>query len=269
MRGLMKIGLGLLILAFVLIGLSYSMLRAQGVGGPASTEGHMVESQDRAVSNSVNAIELDGPIDLTVRQGVVATLTVRGEQRLLAQVVTRQDGDTIHIGTRGMLLLHRRPLQAVLVLPALASLQVRGSGNSDVNGFSGDEMRLQLDGSGSVKFSGRYRVLEAAQHGSGKLELNGGNSEKVDAELHGSGDLTVVGAARELKALLNGSGNLDAEHLRAESAKLALNGSGDATVNASQALEAELHGSGNATVHGQPLERKVETRGSGEVKFAD
>ncbi|MEO7493716.1 MAG: DUF2807 domain-containing protein [Massilia sp.] len=269
MRGLMKVGLSLLILAFVLIGLSYSMLRAQGESGSAGAEGRVVENQARAVTNNVNAVDLDGPIDLTVRQGAVASLSVRGEQRLLAQVVTTLDGDTIHIGTRGMLLLHRRPLQAVLVLPSLASLEVRGSANSDVNGFSGEKMSIVLSGSGSMVFNGRYRALAATQNGSGSLDLNGGNSDKVEAELHGSGSLTAAGTAHELKAQLNGSGNLDAEHLRVESATLELNGSGSATVSASRKLDAEVHGSGNATVLGKPQERKVETRGSGGVSFGE
>jgi hypothetical protein len=268
MRGLMKVGASLLLLAFLLIGLSYSMLRAQGIGSGSSAQGRMLESETRAVTNAVDAIQLDGPIDLTVRQGPTAILTVRGEQHLLGKIETRQEGSTIYISTRGMLLT-RRPLQAVLILPALTNLQVRGSGDSNVNGFSGEQITLRLDGSGSVNFNGRYKQVSATMYGSGDLAMDAGTSDKVEAELNGSGDLKLIGAAREMRAGLNGSGTVDAEQLKAETVVVNLHGSGDASVSASARIEAHLYGSGDVSVRGHPRERQVDTHGSGELKFND
>ncbi|MET0980830.1 MAG: DUF2807 domain-containing protein, partial [Telluria sp.] len=115
MRSLLKIGLGLLALAFVLIGLSYGALRAQG--GSARFDGRIVDEETRTVTREVRAVELSGPIDLTLRYGAQPMLTVRGEQRLLANVETRQDGRVLHIGTRGIVLRHRQPLEVELTLP--------------------------------------------------------------------------------------------------------------------------------------------------------
>ena len=268
MRGLMKIGAGLLLVALLLIGLSYSVLRAQSISGTSSTESRMLESETRPVSSTVDAIRLDGPIDLTVRQGPSATLSVRGEQHLLGKIETRQEGNTIYISTHGMLLT-RRPLKAVLVLPSLVNLQVRGSGDSSVNGFGGERITLGLDGSGAVKFNGRFKQMSAMLHGSGELDLDGGTSDKVDVELNGSGDLKLVGTGRELRARLNGSGTVDAEQFKAEAVSLTLHGSGDASVSASASVEARIDGSGEARVFGRPAERKVSTHGSGELSFVD
>jgi hypothetical protein len=267
MRGLFKVGFSLLVLAFVLIGLSFSMLRAQGTTGPTNPGGRVVASETRSVSADAREVVLDGPIDLTLRQGAVASLTVRGEQRLLANVSTNLENKVLHIGTTGMLLHHRQPLQVVLVLPVLENFIVQGSGDSTVNGFSGERIIVQLNGSGNVKFNGRYQKVEASVHGSGELEMNGGSSDKVDVELVGSGELTVVGSCREFSVQQTGSGDLKAEHLNAESVALELRGSGDATVLARKSATVTLRGSGDVRIHGSPNERTISKTGSGDVTF--
>lgn len=268
MRALLKVGLSLLLLAFLLIGLSYAMLRAQGSHGASNPAERALESDTRSLATAVRAVELSGPIDMTLRQGAIAALVVRGEQRLLAKVETRVDNDgTLHIGTSGMLLFHRQPLQVMLVLPSIEKLSVSGSGDSTVNGFSGERIELRLDGSGNVTFKGRFKQVEASLHGSGELDMNGGASERVEVALVGSGAMTVAGACRQFSAEQTGSGDLNARHLNADQAELQLMGSGDAAIRASQAVRVTLNGSGDVAVYGAPRERSVSRDGTGEVRF--
>ncbi|MFB9240448.1 DUF2807 domain-containing protein [Massilia antarctica] len=267
MRSLIKVGFGLLILAFVLIALFYSMLRAQGTTRPANPEGRVVASETRAVGKGITSVELGGPIDMTLRQGAMASLTVRGEQRLLGNIETMSEGATLHIETKGMLLHHKQPLQVVLVLPAIDKLRILGSGDSTVNGFSGDKIDLQLHGSGNVKFNGRFREVDAGLQGSGDIELNGGNCDQVDVNVAGSGGMTVVGAAKRFKVVQTGSGDLDAEHLSADAVTVELTGSGNAIVQARKSAAVNLRGSGEVNVHGNPDQRAVTRSGSGDVTF--
>jgi len=269
MRVLVKVGFGLLLLAFILIGLSYTMLRAQGTSRPANIEGRNVASEKRSIDKAIRSIDLNGPIDLTLRQGAVASLEVRGEQRMLGNVDTTIENGTLHIAIKGRLVLHHRvPLQVVLVLPEIENLKFMGSGDSTVNGFSGDRVDLQLHGSGSVKFNGRFRDVSAAVRGSGEMELNGGSSsEKVQVEVVGSGEMTVVGAAKEFRVEQTGSGDLNAEHLTCERANVELQGSGSAVILAKRSIDVTLRGSGDITVHGNPDERVVNRTGSGSVDF--
>jgi hypothetical protein len=270
MRALMKVGFSLLVLAFLLIGLSYSMLRAQGISGSSNPAGRMVESETRSVAREVRAIDLSGPIDLTLRQGAVPSLVVRGEQRMLGKVDTSTDRDgTLHIGTSGMLLYHRQPLQVTLVLPSIEDISVRGSGDSTINGFSGERIDLTLNGSGNVKFNGRFKEVAASLRGSGELEMNGGSSDKVEVEVLGSGKLTVVGSAKQFKAEQTGSGEINARHLNAEAVNLQLMGSGDAALTAHRMVAVTLRGSGDVVIYGAPSERNVSRNGSGEVTFKE
>jgi len=269
MKTLFRVGLSLLLLAFILIGLSYSMLRAKGVSSPVSVAGRDLESVTRQVGAQVRVIDLNGPIDLTVRQGATASLEVKGEQRLLANIDTSSEGDTIHIGTTGMLLYHRQPLQVVLVLPALREVHIRGDGDSTVNGFSGDAIDVRMEGRGTLKFNGRYSEVEATVRGTGEVEMNGGASKKVEATLEGSGKLTVVGSSKELKAVLAGSGDFNARHLKADMVDLTMMGSGSAIVNAATRFETSLRGSGDIAVYGKPQVREVNVNGSGSVSYKD
>lgn len=269
MRALLKVGFTLLIVAFLLIGVSYSMLRAQGTNGPSSPGSRLVATEPRPLDKAVAKVDLSGPVNLTLRQGPTASLEVRGEQRLLANIDTTVDGDMLHIGPRGILLRHRTPIEVTVTLPSLESLSVNGSGEHTVSGFAGEHLDLALDGSGSMRFNGRYREIMAAVHGSGDLELTGGTSDTVDAAVIGTGRLTLVGTTRVLHAELRGSGDLDARHLRADEVALAQQGSGDSAVYARKRLHAELTGSGEARVFGNPDERSVSRTGSGSVSFDD
>jgi hypothetical protein len=266
----MKTGFSLLVLALLLIGASYSVLRAQGVGaGAASPGSRLVASEKRTLGASVQEVDVSGPINLTLRQGPAASLEVRGEQRLLANVDTTVDGNTLRIGPRGILLRHRQPIEVTLVLPTLDHLNVSGSGQHTVSGFSGDRIAVNVDGNAGLRFNGRYRDIDAGLHGSGDMEITGGNAERVMADLKGSGHMILVGGARELHAEVAGSGELDARHLRAEKADLAHHGAGSSTLYASKRVHVEMTGSGNITVYGNPDNREISRTGSGSVSFQD
>jgi hypothetical protein len=269
----MKVGFSLLALALLLIGASYSVLRAQGVGAgtasPGSPGSRLVATEKRTLGASVQEVDVSGPINLILRQGPYASLEVRGEQRLLANVDTTVDGGTLRIGPRGILLRHRQPIEVTLVLPTLTELHISGSGQHTVSGFSGERISVNVDGNAGLRFNGRYRDIDAGLHGSGDMELTCGNAERVMADLKGSGHMTLVGGARELHGEIAGSGELDARHLRAEAADLANHGSGSSSLYASKRVQVEMTGSGSVTVYGNPNNREISRTGSGSVSFQD
>lgn len=267
MRALLKIGASLLLLSFVLIGVTYSMLKAYGSTSPTSVAGRALGGETRQVDSMVVTVDLNGPIDLTLTQGQVASLKVRGEQRSLQNIETIQDGRDLHIGTKGMLLNPRHRLQVELVLPMLEELTVRSSGDTKVSGFNGNKMDLRLNGSGNVNFAGRYRTLSAGVHGSGNLNLNAGSGESVELELVGSGNINASGSCKTLDAQLTGSGDLDARHLAADKVTVNLKGSGTSHVFAKQSADLTLRGSGDIRVLGNPDHRNVDRSGSGNVSW--
>lgn len=267
MRTLLKIGFCLLVLAAILVGFTVNIMKHNGTAGADAPAVQDVASDARSIGADVTTIVLAGPINLTLRQGAVASMTVRGEQRLLRNVETLQNGDTLNIGLTGMVLHHRQPLEVVLVLPSLATLRISGSGDSEVNGFNGEAVTVLQEGTGSLKFNGRYKQVNATLRGLGDMEMNGGASDQVELAMIGSGDMTVVGSAKEFRVTQTGSGDLDAAHMAAENAVVVLHGSGDAVVQARKSVHITLHGSGDVTVHGNPSERVSEKSGTGDINF--
>ncbi|MEM8516015.1 head GIN domain-containing protein [Janthinobacterium sp. CAN_S7] len=265
MKRLFNVGLSMLVLAMVLIALSYAALRAKGISNPSSAAGRAVRSETRPISAGINSIDLAGPIDLVLRRGATPSMKVNGEQRLLSNVATSADGTTLHIGPKGMLFHHRQPLQVELVLPSLVRVEVHGNGDSKITGFSGDSFILELTGSGDVSFTGRYKQVQATVNGSGDLDINAGNSDSVVLEMVGSGRIAASGNTKFLRADLSGSGDIDAEHLSADKASVNLQGSGQSTIFVRDATNLSLRGSGDIHVHGNPRQRDAQKNGSGDI----
>lgn len=227
-------------------------------------------SETRSVDARVARVQLDGTVDLRIRQGSPAMLVLSGDPRWLAGLTILQRGDTINIGGGGGrhgLRLMQDPVRAELVLPTLREVSSEGLGATDISGFSGEELALALDGAGSMTVNVRYRLISASLGGVGSMRLDGVRSERIDLDLHGAGHVTLAGQSRLLRAELSGLGGLDARQFTAENVMLDLSGLGNATVTANGSANLNLSGMGSVTVYGKPLNRKVSVDGLGKVSW--
>jgi hypothetical protein len=226
-----------------------------------------VATETRPIDARVVRVKLDGAVDLRIRQGSPATLTLSGDPRWLARTVTVQNGDTLSIDTEVHGRVRMGSMHAELTLPALRELRSEGLGTTEVSGFSGDALELNLDGAGSMRISCNYRVVSAGLGGLGSMHLQSLGGEGVDLNLHGAGFVTLSGRAKWLKADLGGLGSLDAQQFTADSVNLDLSGLGNASVTAHQNAILNLSGMGSVTVYGKPLNRKVAVDGLGKVSW--
>jgi hypothetical protein len=227
-------------------------------------------SETRNIDARVARIKLGGVIELSVRQGAAPSLVVSGDKRDIAKVTTTQRGDTLVIDTddRGVHFgRNRRRLRAELTVPDLNELVSHGVGAADVRGFSGENLRLSLDGAGSINMSGRYRNVDVRLGGVGALTLDAGNTERVDLSLSGAGHFTLKGDSKLLHANLGGVGSLDAKELRTDTVELNVTGTGSASVYASKTANLKLSGLGSATVFGKPANRNSNASGLGSVSW--
>lgn len=238
-------------------------------GERAADDGERVVTENRSVNGSVTAVVLDGPVNLTLRQGSDARLTVRAEARVLPNIGTTVEGASLRIAPQGMLLNPRQPIDVALTLPALASLHAGGSGATTVTGFGGRRIDLVLDGSGSLHADVHYAAAAIALHGSGALTYAAGAADSIALDAVGTGAATLAGAVRDLHATLTGAGELDAGALRAGDVTIVQQGSGDSRVDARGSASVELRGSGDVLVTGRPAQRTVHKKGSGTVVFAE
>lgn len=237
-------------------------------GATSSALADDIASETRNVDARAVNINLDGVINLRLKQGAVAALTISGDPRYLSKVVVEQHGDSLHIGTdlRGV---HtgKQNLSAELTLPALRELVSGGVGATDITGFKGDNLRVVLDGAGAVNLHSQYRNVNVKLAGAGSMNVDAGHSDNVNVELRGAGRMEISGESKALHADLGGVGSLEAQQLRAEQVDLHLTGVGSASVYASNAANLTLTGMGSATVYGKPATRNASARGLGSVRW--
>ncbi|MEW6022671.1 MAG: DUF2807 domain-containing protein [Pseudomonadota bacterium] len=226
-------------------------------------------SETRSVDTRVVRVQLDGAVDLRIRQGSAGMLVLSGDPRWLARLTVQQSGDTINIGGGGArgLRLVQDPVRAELVLPRLREVSSEGLGTTEISGFTGDELELALDGAGAMNVNVNYRFIRASLGGVGSMKLAGTQSERIELDLHGAGHVTLAGQAKSLKAELSGLGGLDARQFALENVSLDLSGLGNATVTVNGSANLNLSGLGSVTVYGKPLNRKVSVDGLGKVSW--
>ncbi len=227
-------------------------------------------TETRVVDVRTVRVQLDGLIDLTVKQGAVPTLIISGDKALLAKTRSDQRGDTMTIATEGNnFRMNRRSsgVRAELTLPALRAVASDSVGSTEVSGFSGDELDLKLEGAGSMKVNCDYRLVTAVLGGVGSMQIEGGNAEGIDLNLRGAGFVTLRGSSKWLRASLGGLGGLDAQHFHVDTVNLDLSGLGNAIVSAKQNANLNLSGLGSVTVYGKPVNRAVSVDGLGTVSW--
>lgn len=238
--------------------------------GLAQATPHEHASETHPVDAKVVRIKVEGPVDLHVRQGPVASLVISGDKALLSKMNSSMHGDTLTIGseTKGFKFNRKKHgLRAELVLPALREVASDSFGHTDVAGFSGDEIDLTLDGAGSMKVNANYRVVNAVLGGVGSMHIHGGDFDGIDINLRGAGVMSVRGTGKWLKGSLGGLGSLDAQHFATDTVTLELSGLGNATVNARDNATLDLSGMGSVTVFGKPAKRSVSVNGLGKVSW--
>jgi len=226
-------------------------------------------SETRNIDARVTRVMLDGVINLRIRQGSTPSLTIYADRQHLQQITSKQDADTLVINSdihnRGLSRAERNAIRAELTLPSLRELNARGVGSSNVEGFSGDDLQVALNGTGSISVASQYKRMVARLTGVGNISLAGADAERIEINLPGAGSISAAGRAKELSAEVSGVGSLDARALTVDNLKLGLHGVGGATVTAKQVANIDLSGIGSATIYGQPVTRNVNTGGLGKA----
>ncbi|QMW23295.1 head GIN domain-containing protein [Sandaracinobacteroides saxicola] len=139
----------------------------------------------------------------------------------------------------------RRELKVFVSLPALRAVNLRGSGDLNVDRVSGAAFAAELAGSGDV----RLRQVDVSA---------------LTLSLAGSGDIEAQGRCGSGTYTLAGSGDIQARRVLCTSLTASLRGSGDIDGAASGGADVALMGSGDVRITGG-AKCKVSTRGSGSV----
>ncbi len=192
-----------------------------------------------------NRIVLNMSALVVVKDSLVHSCVVKAQGNIQEAIITRMDGNTLVITTKGQLITDEDIVIEISMNKEMA-FEVNGSGKIvSVNTFKNDELDFEINGSG---------VIEA------DVVAN-----KITSNISGSGILDLSGSANSFNMQISGSGTVNSFNLVTLDAKASISGSGEADVNAGKSLYAKVSGSGAVRYLGNP-EVSKDISGSGSVK---
>ncbi len=244
--------LKLLVIFSALAVVCCSVLGGAGVAGGVPGSGH-VQTETRQ-PGSFEAISLEYPADVTIRQGEQESVVMEAEDNLLRQLSSDVSAGRLTIKTLEtdwkarvnpskpvkITITVRNPTEIVFSAP---------TGSLEADGLHAGTLRLVLSGASQVRLSGLQVDL-------------------LDSVLSGAGDLQAGGTADEVSLILSGAGSFNGAALNSNKVTVEISGMGDATVHAELDLAAKITGAGSVKYFGRP--RVVQSiSGAGSVKPAE
>nr|WKN39104.1 DUF2807 domain-containing protein [Tunicatimonas sp. TK19036] len=213
-----------------------------GAGPTVRGSGNVI-TEGRVIS-SFTQIEVDGSANVFLSQGNEQIVEIEADDNIIPVITTEVRGGELEIGSSRNYRTSN-PVNIYITVPVISAIKIDGSG--DVFGetsMGGDQLELEVSGSGNMDLELYYTQLWV--------------------ESNGSGDFQLFGEVDDQEVRISGSGNYQARDLTSENCDIRISGSGDAAVSASEYLKAEIRGSGNILYYGDPqIESSVS--GSGNV----
>jgi len=169
-------------------------------------------SENRPAS-SFTSVSVEGSAEVQLLPSDTESLRIEADDNIIDKVITEIEDGTLHIYLeKGS--YTNITVRAYVSMKKLESLSCSGSASFETKKpFDMDEFRCRINGSSSVKISGRA------------------NKEAIE---------------------ISGTGNVSNYNLEASEAKVTISGAGNVQVTVKDKLEAVISGTGNITYDGNP-----------------
>jgi hypothetical protein len=194
--------------------------------------GDGVPAEESRPLRGFDRVSTRGALELEVARGDFG-VDVNIDQNLLPHVSTTVSDHTLVVEVSGGNLGKHLPGPHVLVkLPTLKHAELNGTGRLVATGFDdGEDLSVELWGSGYFSWSG--------------------NAKSLDALLNGRGSLSLDGTSSSLDINFAGSGSLDARSLRTSSASIKMSGPGSISATVDGRVDASVTGGGDIELYGK------------------
>jgi hypothetical protein len=206
-------------------------------------------SKNVSVKN-FNGITVSSGIDLYLTQGTTETLTIKGDDDLIKDVIVEQTGTDVKIkykdGVNWSRLFKNQSIKVYVNYKSLKALTA--SGGSDVftqNNLKTDLLNLRASGGSDLKLTLTVKDLS--------ISISGGS----DAELKGSGE--------NMNASATGGSDIDAFGYIVNYAKVNVSGGSDANIYVNKGLEAGASGGSDVNYKGNASLKKTTSSKSGDI----
>ncbi len=224
-----------------------ALLAACGIFGNQTVGSGKLVTENRTVAE-FNNLELTCSADVILTQGEPLAVSIEGDDNIVPLIETTVTDRKLTIKTESFTSFRiTKPLIVHVVVPALLSIRVTGSGDVKIAKWMGESMDFYSSGSGDISVDDLETVrITVRMSGSGDILFkSGGVVENHTVSISGSGDYKALLESREVDATTSGSGNI--------------------SIWATEKLSARVSGSGDIQYYGSPTLDKSDT-GSGSVE---
>lgn len=215
---------------------SFNLWNLDGDLGGAVAGSGVVKTEARQVSD-FNAIAMDYPAEVTVRQGKTESLKIEAEDNLLPQLGTEVRNGTLTLKNTeqnwGQRVNPTEPVIVTISVVELNKVQFSTAGKMLVEGLQTDSLAISVSGAGDITLTD----LKASD-----LNLN----------LSGAGNLKADGVSNALQLNISGLGNFNGGELQSQEADVNISGAGNAQVWVERQLNAGISGAGSIDYYGSP-----------------
>ncbi|MBI3283808.1 MAG: DUF2807 domain-containing protein [Burkholderiales bacterium] len=154
------------------------------------------------------SIKSRSAFNLVVEVGKVQSVTVKGDEKFIANVSTEVMGDELIITSREK---HNIKIsdsaQVVITVPELSKFKMEGTGATTLNKLSGPRFDIYYEGVGMLSANGKVKTLSLRAQGVGLVDTKDLLAEQVDVRVEGVGAVKV-NASDSLRASVQGIGSL-------------------------------------------------------------
>jgi hypothetical protein len=218
---------------------SWNFITWTNFNGSIRGSGNVI-SESRQVQD-FSAVEINYPVELTVKQGQTPSLTIEGEDNLLPQLDTRVSGSTLIIENSERNFSKRvnstKPVRINLTVKDLRRVDFPSAGSLSADGLKTEDLRISISGAGTVTLTNLTAVT-------------------LDVNLSGAGNIRADGKADTLITDISGFGSFHGDNLASQNADVTISGAGNATVWAKDSLKADISGTGSVRYYGSPSVNK-------------
>jgi hypothetical protein len=195
-----------------------------------------------------NAIAVNYPAEIVIRQGEKESVTITADDNLLPQMSSDVRGSTLYIENTehnwNERVIPTKPVKITIVVVSLKEIHFSSAGSLSVEEVKSDELAISISGAGN-------------------LHLVGIDVGKLTCRLSGAGDVQASGKADQLELRISGIGNFDGADLESQSAEVHISGAGDVTVWTTESLDASISGAGSVNYYGDPsVNQRISGAGS-------
>jgi hypothetical protein len=198
-----SITLGLLLAAAMLAGCDYG----SDCGGKECIKGSgKIVTQARQVGK-FTAISLDSIGDLTVERNGTDSVTVTTDYNLQRIVTSEIKNGTLVLAEHGCHNCSPTKIAFKVMVSDLRKIDLPATGSADVSKIDAPSFTASIDGTGSLKLSGKTDQLKIDVNGTGSCDARDLVAKRASVDVTGTGEVRV-NASDELNAKASGTGSI-------------------------------------------------------------